>query len=141
MTLSSGNGSILHNIHIGMGRAKKCLPFALYVSCLSFPVFLLLVGLCDTLLSSQAESCCSAFPPILKTMKYVSQPALFVLAQKTEFYQLGSVSKLQGKAYFWSCSAGLLCNSGKSLIKVSWNCLLITGITMKRNVSNHIHIC
>lgn len=126
LTLSSGNdsGLILPKCHVGMGRAKMS---ALWLSCVSSqfpwvlsPHHLSSVGRCSALLSSlSSRSLAASFPPILRAMNYVPQPALFVLAQKIEFYQLGSVSKLQGKAYFWSCSAGLPCNSGKSLIKIS----------------------
>lgn len=41
--------------------------------------------------------CSSSFPPILKTDNHVSEPALFILAQKIEFYQLGSVSEIARK--------------------------------------------
>lgn len=126
LTLSSGNDSrlILPKCHVGMGSAKMCLPFGSHASHPSFHGFLVHtacpVGPYSALLSAlSSRSLAASFPPVLKAMNYVSQPALFVLAQKIEFYQLGSVSKLQGKAYFWSCSAGLLCNSGKSLIKIS----------------------
>lgn len=61
----------------------------------------------------------------------LSLPCLYWL-RRLSFISLDLCQKLQRKACFWWCSAGLLHYSRKSLIKVSWNCLLITWITVKK---------
>lgn len=57
---------------------------------------MLTVPVCPVILPCPPKQafCCSSFPPILKIVDYVFEPALFILAQKIEFYQLGSVSKI-----------------------------------------------
>lgn len=65
----------------------------------SFSQSVLPVPVCPVMLSCPLKQafCCSSFPPILKIVNYVSEPALVILAQKFEFYQLGSVSKIAMK--------------------------------------------
>lgn len=107
--------SYLTSESCGLGKAKEKSPSnlacwflptlplgSLCISCRflwSFSQSVLTVPVCPVMLSCPPKQafCCSSFPPILKIVNYVPEPALFILAQKIEFYQLGSVSKISMK--------------------------------------------